>query len=59
EEHPGQGHYGIIGMRERALQIHGRLDIRSGPTEGTTVQIDLPIPNGTSVIVSPESEQLA
>ncbi|WP_437193727.1 sensor histidine kinase [Planctomicrobium sp. SH527] len=38
------GHYGLIGMRERAIQIHGILELQSSPSGGTTVQIDVPIP---------------
>lgn len=38
------GHYGLIGMRERAIQIHGVLELQSSPAGGTTVQIEVPIP---------------
>ena len=33
------GHFGLVGMRERAAKIGGRLDVESGP-RGTVVSID-------------------
>lgn len=36
------GRHGIVGMRERAEQIGGRLDVRSQPGEGTEVVVVLP-----------------
>ena len=38
------GHYGLMGMHERAQLIGARLAIRSGPGEGTTVEVRLPLP---------------
>jgi signal transduction histidine kinase/ligand-binding sensor domain-containing protein len=35
------GHYGLIGMRERALQIHATLEILSEPGRGTQVRLEL------------------
>jgi signal transduction histidine kinase len=35
------GHYGLIGMRERALQIHGRLEVQSDPGRGTQVRLEV------------------
>jgi signal transduction histidine kinase len=35
------GHYGLHGMRERALLINGTLDINSRPQRGTTIQISV------------------
>jgi PAS domain S-box-containing protein len=32
-----QGHWGLLGMRERASQIHGRLSVRSTPGRGTEI----------------------
>ena len=37
------GHYGLIGMRERAAQIGARLRIDSEPGRGTLVSVTLPI----------------
>ncbi|WP_437230318.1 sensor histidine kinase [Planctomicrobium sp. SH661] len=36
------GHYGLIGMRERALQIHATLNIHSRTGRGTSVEVILP-----------------
>jgi ligand-binding sensor domain-containing protein/signal transduction histidine kinase len=36
------GHYGIIGMKERATQIGAELELRSEPGSGTTVLVVLP-----------------
>ena len=43
---PGNGdsaHFGLIGMRERAEQIGGELQILRGPDQGTEVVVDVPI----------------
>jgi two-component system sensor histidine kinase UhpB len=40
---------GLVGMRERALAINGRVDIHSAPDAGTTVKVRMPL------IRSPES----
>ncbi len=37
-----RGHWGIVGMRERAAHIGARLDIASGPRQGTTVTLVVP-----------------
>ncbi|WP_177204096.1 sensor histidine kinase [Sphingobium sp. AP50] len=37
-----EGHFGLSGMRERAIRIGGRLNIDSGPSTGTTVQLIVP-----------------
>lgn len=39
------GHFGLMGIRERALLFGGRLEIRSKPGEGTTLQVFLPLDN--------------
>jgi len=33
------GHYGLIGMRERAAQIGAKIGIASAPGRGTTVTV--------------------
>lgn len=38
------GHFGLMGMRERALRLGGHLSLRSQPGEGTTVVVYLPYP---------------
>jgi signal transduction histidine kinase len=36
------GHWGLVGMRERAARVKARLDIRSGPRQGTAVTLTVP-----------------
>lgn len=38
------GGFGLLGMRERAEQLGGRLLVESTPGEGTTVVLELPVP---------------
>jgi len=38
-----QGHFGLMGMHERALLYGGQLTLASAPGEGTTVRARLPI----------------
>jgi signal transduction histidine kinase len=40
---PGPGHYGIIGMKERATQIGATLEVATRPGEGTTISLTLPL----------------
>lgn len=42
---PGAGHYGLVGMRERARLAGGELAIASAPSQGATVRFRLPLPN--------------
>jgi signal transduction histidine kinase len=37
------GHFGLMGMRERAEQINGTLSVHSAPDRGTEVVVDVPI----------------
>lgn len=37
------GHYGILGMHERALSIGGGLEVKTGATGGTQVTLKLPL----------------
>jgi ligand-binding sensor domain-containing protein/two-component sensor histidine kinase len=39
----GSGHYGLIGMRERAERIGGHLMLNSRPGEGTELRVEVPI----------------
>jgi len=44
---PGSGgHWGLLGMRERAAQVRGKLRIRSAPGQGT--ELVLLVPHATS-----------
>jgi signal transduction histidine kinase len=46
--HPGPGGLGLVTMRERAALIAGRLDLRSRPGRGTTVQLSIPVTRSPS-----------
>lgn len=39
-----KGHLGLVGMRERADEVNGKLLIRSSETHGTQVQVIVPYP---------------
>ena len=36
------GHFGLIGMRERANKIHARFSLSSTPGHGTTIEVHMP-----------------
>ena len=36
-------HYGLLGMKERAKRIGGRVEISGPPGEGTTVRVSVPL----------------
>ena len=38
------GHFGVIGMRERAERLGGELRLDSNPGEGTEVEVTVPLP---------------
>lgn len=40
----GAGHFGLVGMRERADAIGARLGVESRPQHGTLIRIDLEVP---------------
>ncbi len=42
DELPQEGHFGLLGMRERANRVGGCLSVRSTPGRGTTVRLSLP-----------------
>ena len=37
-----KGHYGLVGMQERAALLGGTLQVQSAPGEGTTLRVELP-----------------
>jgi signal transduction histidine kinase len=49
---PADGHFGLIGMRERACVAHGWLEIHSRPGVGTAIVLEVPLspPQGGSRI---------
>ncbi len=40
---PQNGHFGIVGMRERVEQVGGELELRSSPGCGATVRVVVPL----------------
>jgi signal transduction histidine kinase len=42
-DHPPEGHYGLLGMRERVERVGGRLYISSQPGRGTQVKAVVPV----------------
>lgn len=38
------GHLGLVGMRERAEALGGKLTVISGECKGTTIQVEVPLP---------------
>lgn len=40
---PNEGHFGLLGMSERASRLGGRLVLLSLPGEGTTVRVEIPL----------------
>jgi signal transduction histidine kinase len=44
----GPGHYGMVGMKERAAQIGAKLEIESKPGRGTTVRATAALPVATA-----------
>ena len=44
---PKEGHFGLLGMSERAKRLGGELAVTSEPGKGTTVRIQVPIEQNT------------
>jgi len=45
---PKDGHFGLLGIRERTERLGGQLWIASAPGEGTSIRVEIPLhaPNG-------------
>lgn len=43
-----EGHFGLMGLHERALLFGGRLEVRSQPGQGTTLEVCLPLPDAST-----------
>ena len=41
---PSESGFGLLGMRERAEQLGGAMNLRSHPGRGTEIRIELPVP---------------
>ena len=39
-----RGHFGLVGMRERAAQLRGELKMTSAPGKGTEIKFTMPVP---------------
>ncbi|MFO1327936.1 MAG: PAS domain S-box protein [Rubrivivax sp.] len=44
DRRPPASAFGLLGMRERVRAAEGRLRIRSRPGQGSTIEVDLPLP---------------
>src|SRR5208282_4080480 len=40
---PSEGHFGLLGMSERAKRLGGRFSLSSKPEEGTSVRVEIPL----------------
>ena len=40
---PKDGHFGSLGMRERAERLGGKVFITSAPERGTTIRVEIPV----------------
>jgi len=40
---PNDGHFGLLGMSERAKRLGGQISITSAPGKGTTIRVELPL----------------
>jgi NarL family two-component system sensor histidine kinase YdfH len=50
------GHYGLLGLRERARLIGGRLEVESARDMGTTIRFSLPSPEGEGDLTASRQE---
>jgi signal transduction histidine kinase len=41
---PGDGSFGLVGMRERVAELKGELNIRSAPGQGAEILFTIPLP---------------
>jgi signal transduction histidine kinase len=39
-----EGHFGLLGIQERAAQLGGRLQVTSAPGQGTILRVEIPLP---------------
>jgi signal transduction histidine kinase len=40
---PNDGHFGLLGMAERAKRVGGQISVRSAPGAGTVIHVEIPI----------------
>src|SRR5208337_3881219 len=39
----GDGHFGLVGMRERVEGVGGLFEVRSSPGDGTSLSVEVPV----------------
>jgi signal transduction histidine kinase len=40
---PSEGGFGLVGMKERAKELNGKLKVRSAPNQGTEISLSIPL----------------
>jgi signal transduction histidine kinase len=53
---PREGHFGLLGISERAKRLHGEIAFFSAPDAGTTVRVQVPIPHESYAPDCPEPQ---
>jgi signal transduction histidine kinase len=56
ETMPGEGHFGLVGMTERAKRLSGGIVVRSAPGRGTTLILEVPL-NATAAAPAGEDSR--
>jgi signal transduction histidine kinase len=51
------GHYGLIGMKERASQIGAEFELVSAPGRGTTISVQVPVTREAHIASSQERQE--
>jgi signal transduction histidine kinase len=51
------GHYGVVGMSERACRVGGRLTVQARPGDGTTIRVTAPLGGDTLPLAGARSLQ--
>lgn len=51
------GHYGLLGLRERARLLHGNLEIQSEPSAGTRIRFSFPLSSASDILTQVKGEQ--
>ena len=46
------GHFGLLGMRERAERLGGELKLHSAPGSGTQVEVKVPLPSMIRILIA-------
>jgi len=57
---PREGHFGLLGITERATRLRGKVSFSSQPGKGTTIQVVIPValPPDPGLIASQFGAQL-